>query len=40
MAKEILRIINFMWIGSLQSELLSTCILKYMKYYFGGSFGE
>jgi len=40
MAKGILKIINFMWCGSLQSELLSSCILKHTKYYFGGSFGE
>jgi len=40
MAKGIFEIINFMWCGSLQIELISVCILKHIKYYFGGSFGE
>jgi len=40
MDKRILKRINFMWCGSLQSELLSLGILKYIKYYFGGFFGE
>jgi hypothetical protein len=35
-----LKIVNSMLCGSLQSELLSACIMKHVKYYFGGSFGE
>jgi len=38
--KRNLKIINFIWCKSLQSELLSLCILKHIKYYFGGSFVE
>jgi len=33
--KGIFKIIKFMWCGSLQSEFLSACILKHIKYYFG-----
>jgi len=40
MEKGILKIIDFMWFGSVQGELLFACILKYINYYFGGSFGE
>jgi len=40
MDKGILKIINFVWCGNAQSELLSPCILKHIRYYFGGSFGE
>jgi len=39
-AEGILKIMNFMWFRNLQIELLSTCILKHIKYYFGGSLGE
>jgi hypothetical protein len=35
-----LKIVNSMLCGSPQSELLSACIMKHVKYYFGGSFGE
>jgi len=29
-----------MWCESLQREILFVCILKHIKYYFGGFFGE
>jgi len=34
----IFKIIIFMWCGSLQKELLCACILKHIKYHFGGFF--
>jgi len=40
MDKGIFKIIIFMWCRSLQSELLSACILKHVKNDFGGLFGE
>jgi len=40
LSKGILKIANCMWYESPQSELLSTCILKHTKYYFGVFFGE
>jgi hypothetical protein len=35
-----LKIVNLMLCGNLQSELLSACIMKHVKYYFCGFFGE
>jgi len=34
------KILIFMWCGSLQGKRFSSCILKHIKYYFGGFFGE
>jgi len=39
-AKAILEIINFMGCESLQRGLLSACILKFKKNYFGVFLGE
>ena len=38
--KGIVKIISAMQCRSLQSECLSACILKYIKYYFHEFFGE